>query len=75
MMEQSVQIALGDDKVSVKHRVCCGTLFRGRFTRFILLRVAVSHGSTLEFRTMFGLPLGAKAAADAGNSIVGIMTD
>lgn len=67
-----VQIADGDDRVSVRHRKCCGTLLSGRLTRFILLRVAVSHGSTLLLRTMFGVPRGAKAAAEAGRSVIGM---
>lgn len=37
------------------------------------LRVAVNHGSTLELRTTLGAERGAKAAADAGNNMVGIM--
>ena len=41
--------------------------------RLTRLRVAVNHGSTLEFRTTLGAERGAKAAADAGNNMVGIM--
>ena len=67
-----VQIADGDDSVSVRHRKCCGTLFSGRLTLLILLRVAVSQGSTLLLRTMFGVPRGAKAAAEAGRSVMGM---
>jgi hypothetical protein len=36
--------------------------------------VAVNQGSTLELSTMLHVDLCAKAAAEAGNSIVGIMT-
>lgn len=72
-MEHRVQIALGDDRVSVKHLVCWLTLLRGRLTRFTLFSVAVSHGSTL-FNTTFGDDRGAKAAADAGSKTVGILT-
>jgi hypothetical protein len=39
-------------------------------TRF---KVAVSHGSIREFSTTFGEDRGAKAAADEGSKIVGIM--
>jgi hypothetical protein len=66
-------MAFGEDNVSVRQRVCCGTLLRGRFIRFILLSVAVNQGSTLELNTMLHVDLWAKAAAEAGNSIVGIM--
>jgi len=74
MIEQSVQIAFKDDKVSVRHLVCCDTLLSGRFTRLTLLRVVVNHDSTLEPSTTLGDARGAKAAADAGNRAVGIMT-
>jgi hypothetical protein len=73
IIEQSVHMAFGEDNVSVRQRVCCGTLLRGRFIRFILLSVAVNQGSTLELNTMLHVDLWAKAAAEAGNSIVGIM--
>lgn len=66
-------MADGDDRVSVKHRKCCDTLFSGRLIRFTLFRVAVNHGSTLEFRTMVGADRGAKAAAEAGNNTGGIL--
>ena len=66
-------MAEGDDNVSVRHRKCCGTLFRGRLTLFILLSVAVSQGSTLLFRTTFGFERGAKAAAEAGRRVIGIV--
>lgn len=66
-------MADGDERVSVKHRKCCGTLFSGRFTRFILFNVAVNHGSTLVFRTTFGAARGAKAAAEAGSNTGGIV--
>jgi hypothetical protein len=74
IIEHRVQIAFVDDSVSVKHRVCWVTLFRGRFTRLTLFRVAVNHGATLVFRTTFGEDRGAKAAADDGSKTVGIMT-
>ena len=67
-------MAEGDESVSVKHRKCCETLFNGRLTRFTRLSVAVNQGSTLEFRTMFGVPRGAKAAAEAGSRVMGIVT-
>lgn len=73
IIEHKVQIAEADDRVSVKHRKCWGTLFNGLLIRFIRFNVAVSHGSTLVFNTMLGVPRGAKAAAEAGNSIVGII--
>jgi hypothetical protein len=37
------------------------------------LSVVVNHGSTLELRTTLGAERGAKAAADAGNNMVGIV--
>jgi len=40
---------------------------------FIRLSVTVNHGSTLVLSTTFGADRGAKAAAEAGNNIVGIM--
>lgn len=67
-------MAFCDDSVSVRHRVCWVTLFRGRFTRFTLLRVAVNHGATFLFSTTFGEERGAKAAAEEGSKTVGIMT-
>lgn len=73
-MEQRVQIALGDESVSVRHLVCCVTLFKGRFTRLTRFKVAVSQGSTFRFRTTLGEDRGAKAAADDGSNTVGIMT-
>lgn len=36
-------------------------------------KVAVNHGSTLELRTTLGAERGAKAAADAGSRVIGIM--
>lgn len=72
MIEESVHIAEGDERVSVKHLKCCGTLFNGLLTRFILFNVAVNHGSTLVFSTMFGVARGAKAAAEAGKRLVGM---
>lgn len=74
-MEQRVQMAFWDDRVSVKHRVCCVTLLRGRLTRLTLFNVTVNHGSTREFNTTFGDDLGAKAAADAGSRIVRILAE
>jgi hypothetical protein len=69
MIEVKVHRAFGDDNVSVKHLWCCGTLFKGRLTLFVLFNVAVSHGSTFELRTtLTELALGAKAAAEAGSS-------
>ncbi len=73
-MEHNDQIALADERVSVRHRVCCGTLFRGRLILLILLRVAVNQGSTLVLSTTLHVDRGAKAAAEAGNNIVGIMS-
>lgn len=72
--EHSVQIAFGDESVSVRHLVCCVTLFRGRFTRLTRFKVAVSHGSTLVLSTTFGEDRGANAAADEGSKTVGIIT-
>ena len=71
-MEQRVHIADGDDKVSVRHLKCWGTLFNGRLIRLMRFNVAVNHGSTFEFKTTFGGDRGANAAAEAGNNIVGI---
>lgn len=67
-------MAFFEDRVSVRHLVCCATLFSGRLTRLTLLRVAVNHGSALEFSTTLGDDLGANAAAEAGSRMVGIMT-
>jgi hypothetical protein len=75
MIEQRVQMAFVEDSVSVKHRVCWVTLFNGRLTRFTLFNVAVNQGSTLAARTTLGDDLGAKAAADAGSRILGIMIE
>lgn len=72
-MEHNDQMAFGEESVSVKHFVCCGTLLSGRLILLILLRVAVSHGSTLVLSTTLHVDRGAKAAAEAGNNIVGIM--
>lgn len=66
-------MAFVEDRVSVKHRVCWVTLFKGRLTRFTLFNVAVNQGSTLAPRTTLGDALGAKAAADAGRRTVGIL--
>jgi hypothetical protein len=73
IIEQSVQIAFGEESVSVRHLVCCDTLLRGRLTRLTRFRVAVSHGSIREFNTTFGEDRGAKAAADDGSKTTGIM--
>jgi hypothetical protein len=73
MMEAKFQMAFVPDRVSVRHRICCWTLFNGRLTRFILLRVCVSHGSTFVFRTTLTVDLGAKAAAEAGNKDIGMV--
>ena len=67
-------MAEGEERVSVKHRECWETLFKGLFTRFILFSVAVNQGSALELRTTFGVPRGAKAAADAGSKVMGMVT-
>lgn len=68
-------MAFGDERVSVRHRVCCVTLLSGRLIRLTLFNVTVNHGSTREFNTTFGDDLGAKAAADAGSRIVGILAE
>ena len=47
---------------------------RGRLILLMRLRVAVSQGSTLEFSTTLHVDRGAKAAAEAGSNIVGIMS-
>lgn len=73
MSEHKVHRAKGDESVSVKHRLCCGTLFSGRFTLLTLFSVSVNHRSTLEFRTMFGAERGANAAAEAGSNMGGIV--
>jgi len=73
MMEHSDQMALEPDRVSVRHRVCCWTLFNGRLTRFIRFNVCVNHGSALELRTTLTVDRGAKAAAEAGNNWIGIV--
>lgn len=73
-MEVSVQRASGEDKVSVKHRWCWGTLFRGRLTRLMRFKVCVSHGSTFDPNTTFTVDdLGANAAAEAGSNCGGIL--
>ena len=66
-------MAEGEERVSVKHRKCWETLFRGLLTRFIRFNVAVNQGSTFELSTTFGVPRGANAAADAGNKVMGMM--
>ena len=74
-MEHNDHIAFGDDRVSVRHLVCCITLFKGLFILLVLFNVAVSHGSALVFRTTLGADRGANAAADAGNRFISIMID
>lgn len=66
-------MAEGDDRVSVRHRKCCGTLFNGRFIRLILFSVWVNQGSTLVLKTMFGADRVLKAAAEEGSSSGGIV--
>ena len=62
-------MAVEEDSVSVKHLWCWGTLFRGRFIRFIRFKVCVNHGSTFELNTtLTDEALGAKAAAEAGSN-------
>ena len=69
MREVRVQMAVGDDNVSVKHLWCCGTLLRGRFMRLMRFSVCVNQGSTFELNTtLTEEALGAKAAAEAGSS-------
>src|SRR5690349_24416893 len=75
MMEQSDQIALEPERVSVRQRVCCWTLLRGRLTWLTRLSVCVNQGSTLELRTTLTVERGAKAAADAGSNEMGMVTD
>ena len=75
MIEHNDHIAFGDESVSVKHLVCCMTLFKGLLILLVLFKVAVNHGSALVFRTTLGADRGAKAAADAGNRFIGIMID
>ena len=72
-MEQRDQMALVFERVSVRHRVCCWTLFNGRLTRLTLFKVWVSHGSALELRTTLTVPRGAKAAAEAGSNEMGMV--
>lgn len=67
-------MAFFDESVSVRHRVCWVTLFKGRLTLLTRFRVAVNQGSTLVFNTTFGDDRGAKAAAEDGSNTVGIMT-
>lgn len=74
MMEASVQMAFDDERVSVRHLWCWGTLLRGRLTRLMRFRVCVNQGSTLEPRTTLTEEArGAKAAAEAGRSCTGII--
>ena len=75
MMDQRVHMAGGADRVSGRHRKCCGTLFNGLLILLILFNVAVNHGSTLVFSTILGEDRGAKAAAEAGNNVIGMAGD
>src|SRR6478609_8464176 len=69
-----VQMAFGDERVSVRHRWCCSTELRGRLTLLIRFRVCVSHGSTFEPKaTSTDEARGANAAADAGRSCTGMI--
>jgi hypothetical protein len=72
-MEHSDHIAFVPESVSVRHRVCCCTLFNGRLTRFTLFNVCVNHGSGLEPRTTLTVDRGAKAAAEAGSNETGMV--
>lgn len=72
-MEHNDHIAFGDESVSVRHLVCCITLFKGLLILLVLFNVAVNQGSALVFSTTLGADRGAKAAADAGNRFIGIM--
>lgn len=72
-MEDNDHIAFAPERVSVRHRVCCCTLFNGRLTRFTLFNVCVNHGSTLDARTTLTVDRGAKAAAEAGSNEIGIV--
>ena len=45
----------------------------GLLIRFILFKVCVNHGSGFDPRTIFGFPRVAKAFADAGNRLAGIL--
>ena len=72
-MELNDQIAFFPDRVSVRHRVCCCTLFNGRFTRLTRFRVCVNQGSAFEFKTTLTVDRGAKAAAEAGSSWIGMV--
>jgi hypothetical protein len=53
--------------------VTCITLLSGRLTLLTAFIRAVSHGSDLAPRTTLHVERGAKAAAEAGNNIDGIM--
>lgn len=69
-------MAFSLDRISVRQRVCCMTLLRGRFTRFTLLSVWVNHcsGRPDPSTTLTEDALGAKAAAEAGSSCGGIVS-
>lgn len=73
MTEHRDHMALGEDSVSVRHLVCWGTLFNGRLILLILFKVAVNQGSTLLLRTTLTVPRAAKACAEAGSNMAGIM--
>jgi len=73
MNEHNDHMAFGDDRISVRHLVCCGTLFNGRLILLILFKTAVNQGSTLLLKTTLTVPRAAKACADAGSNTAGIM--
>jgi hypothetical protein len=74
MMEVSVQMAFVDDRISVRHLVCCCTLLSGRLTLLMRFSVCVNHDSTFDEprTTLTEDALGANAAAEAGNSCGGM---
>jgi hypothetical protein len=73
MMEHRVHRADSPDKVSVRHRKCCGTLFNGLLILLMRLSVWVNQGSTLELRTIVGAERGANACAEAGRRFIGMI--
>jgi hypothetical protein len=73
MMELSDQMAFFPDKSSVRHLVCCWTLFNGRFTLLTRFRVCVNQASALDCKTTLTVERGAKAAAEAGSSWIGMV--
>ena len=74
-MEHKVHNAEGAAKVSVRHFVCWAGLLSVLFIRLMRLKVWVNQGSAFEPKTMFGLPRVAKAFADAGNSVTGMIAE